>query len=155
MQAQPFALTYHIKQEAVWSDGTPVSADDFIFTLDAIRNPANGTSKTGYEFVTQADRVDAKTVTIRFSQPYPNWKTLFEFVLPKHVLAGHDLDQVWRDEIADPVTHAPIGSGPFLVSSWTKGQSLTVSRNPRWWGPTGPFLDTDRVPGPAVLKRSD
>ena len=142
VQAQPFALTYHIKQEAVWSDGTPVSADDFIFTLDTIRNPANGTSKTGYEFVTQADRIDAKTVTLRFSQPYPNWRTLFEFVVPKHVLAGRDFNQVWRDEIADPVTHAPIGSGPFLVSSWTKGQSLTVSRNPRWWGPTGPFLDT-------------
>jgi peptide/nickel transport system substrate-binding protein len=142
VQAQPFALTYHIKQEAVWSDGTPVSADDFIFTLDAIRNPANGTSKAGYEFVTQADKVDPKTVTIRFSQPYPNWRTLFEFVFPKHVLAGHDFNQVWRNEIADPVTHAPIGSGPFLVSSWTKGQSLTVSRNPRWWGPTGPFLDT-------------
>ena len=142
VQAQPFSLTYHIKQQAVWSDGTPVSADDFIFTLDAIRNPANRTSKAGYEFVTQADRVDAKTVTLRFSQPYPNWRTLFEFVLPNHVLAGRDLNQVWRDEIADPVTHAPIGSGPFLVTAWAKGQSVTVSRNPRWWGPSGPFLDT-------------
>ena len=143
VQAQPFALTYHIKQQAVWSDGTPVSADDFIFTLDAIRDPANGTFKTGYEFVTQADRVDAKTVTLRFSQPYPNWKTLFEFVLPKHVLAGEDFNQAWRNEIANPVTHEPIGSGPFLVTAWTKGQSLTVSRNPRWWGSSGgPLLDT-------------
>ena len=88
VQAQPFALTYHIKQEAVWSDGTPVSADDFIFTLDTIRNPANGTSKTGYEFVTQADRIDAKTVTLRFSQPYPNWRTLFEFVVPSTFSPG-------------------------------------------------------------------
>jgi peptide/nickel transport system substrate-binding protein len=142
VQAQPFTLTYHIKQQAVWSDGTPVSSDDFIFTLDAIRDPANGTLKAGYEFVTGAERVDAKTVTLRFSQPYPNWRTLFPFVYPKHVLAGHDFAQVWRNEIADPVTHEPIGSGPFLVTSWTKGQSLTVSRNPRWWGPTGPSLDT-------------
>jgi peptide/nickel transport system substrate-binding protein len=148
VQAQPFALTYHIKQQAVWSDGTPVSADDFIFTLEAIRNPAHRTSKAGYEFVTQADRVDAKTVTLHFSQSYPNWKTLFGFVLPKHVLAGRDLNLVWRDEIADPVTHTPIGSGPFLVTSWTRGQSLTVSRNPRWWGPSGPFLDTVEFRGP-------
>ena len=49
---------------------------------------------------------------------------------------GHDLDQVWRDEIADPVTHAPIGSGRSSSRRGREGQSLTASRNPRWRGRT-------------------
>lgn len=142
VQAQPFALTYHIKQQAVWSDGAPITADDFIFTLETIRDPANSTLKSGYEHVIDAVRVDAKTVTVRFAAPNPDWKTLFRYVLPKHVLAGHDFNQVWRDGIDDPVTHAPIGSGPFLITGWTRGDSLTSSRNPRWWGTPGPFLDS-------------
>ena len=143
VQTQPFALTYRIKKQAVWSDGKPVTADDFIFTLDSIRDPGNATNsaRSGFEFVTESVRVDAKTFTLRFSRPYPNWEALFPVVLPKHVLQGHDLDQVFRDEIANPSTHAPIGSGPFLVTSWTRGQSLTVARNPRWWGHGGPSLD--------------
>ena len=71
--------------------------------------------------MTQADRVDAKTFRLHFSPPYPNWRSLFPFVHPKHVLSGHDFDQVLLDEIADPVTHEPIGSGPFLVTGWPRG----------------------------------
>ena len=141
VQSQPFALTYHIKRKARWSDGTPVTADDFIFTLETILDPSNNTLRFGYERIVEAVRVDARTVRFRFSAPNPDWRSLFRWVLPKHVLAGHDFDQVWRDEIDDPVTHEPIGSGPFLVTGWTRGQSLTVTRNPRWRGQR-PFLDS-------------
>ena len=141
VQTQPFALTYHIKRKAHWSDGKPVTADDFIFTLETILDPSNNTLRTGYERIVQSVKVDTRTVTFRFSAPNPDWRSLFPHVLPKHVLAGHDFDQVWRDEIADPVTHEPIGSGPFLVTGWTKGQSLTTTRNPRWFG-RRPFLDS-------------
>lgn len=141
VQSEPFVLTYHIKRKAVWSDGTPVTADDFIFTLETILDPANNTLRFGYERIVESVKVDAKTVTFRFSAPNPDWRSLFPFVLPEHVLAGHDFDQVWRDGIADPVTHEPIGSGPFLVTGWTQGQSLTVTRNPGWWG-RRPFLDS-------------
>ena len=142
VQAQPFTLTYHIKRRAVWSDGTPITAADFVFTAETIRDPANHTLKAGYERITEAVALDAKTARFRFSAPNPDWKSLFPFVLPKHVLAGRDFDQVWRDEIANPVTHAPIASGPFLFTGRVRGQSLTLSRNPRWWGSFGPYLSS-------------
>ena len=105
-------LTYHIKHKAVWSDGSPVTADDFIFTLETILDPANNTLRFGYERIVESEKVDPKTVRFRFSAPNPDWRSLFPFVLPEHVLAGHDFDQVWRDGIDDPVTHEPIGSRP-------------------------------------------
>jgi peptide/nickel transport system substrate-binding protein len=138
----PFALTYHIKPGAVWSDGIPVSSDDFIFTHDVLLDPANDVlSRTGYELIERAVRLDAKTVRFEFSRPFVAWKQLFPSVLPKHALDGADFDQIWQTELAHPTTHEPIGSGPFLVTEWAKGDSLTLSRNPRWWGPHAPYLE--------------
>jgi peptide/nickel transport system substrate-binding protein len=136
----PFALTYHIRPEAVWSDGVPVGADDFIFSLGATLEGEVQT-RAGYELITDAAKIDEKTVKFVFSRPFAAWRTLFSNVLPAHVLQGRDLATVWESEVADPTTHEPIGSGPFLVSGWDRSESLRLSRNPRWWGPRRPFLD--------------
>jgi ABC-type transport system substrate-binding protein len=141
MSRDPFTLTYHIKPEAVWSDGTPVSAHDFVFTLRKTLDSAVQ-SRTGYDLVTDAVEVDAKTPRFVFARPYAAWKTLFPNVLPAHVLEGRDFNTVWDSELADPATHAPIGSGPFLLTGWDHGNALTLSRNPRWWGAHQPALDT-------------
>ena len=143
VETAPFRLTYHLKEQAVWSDATPLTSADFAFTLDTILNPDNSiASRAGYALVTQVDQIDDKTFRITFSAPYPDWRSLFPVVLPEHILSGHDFDQVLLDEIADPVTHEPIGSGPFLLTERSPGVSLTVSRNPRWWGATVPSLQS-------------
>jgi peptide/nickel transport system substrate-binding protein len=142
VERDPFALTYHIKDEAVWSDGRPVSADDFLFTLAVTLDSHNAVlTRQGYDLIVQRVKVDEKTVRLVFTRPYAAWRTLFPSILPRHVLEGTDLNQVWQSEIADPDTHQPIGSGPFLVTGWSRGQSLMLSRNPRWWGRHAPFLD--------------
>ena len=104
VETAPFRLTYHIKEQAVWSDAAPLTSADFAFTLDTILNPDNSiASRAGYALVTQADEIDAKTFRLTFSAPYPDWRSLFPVVLPEHILSGHDFDQVLQDEIADPV----------------------------------------------------
>jgi peptide/nickel transport system substrate-binding protein len=142
--AGPFTLTYHVRPDAVWSDGTPVTSDDFLYTLDAVRDPGNASTaaRQRYADVTGAERIGAKTFRLAFGRVVADWRRLFDVVLPKHVLEGHDLDAVFRTGIVDPDTGGPIGSGPFLFGSWTRGASLTLTANPRWWGATGPFLDT-------------
>jgi ABC-type transport system substrate-binding protein len=139
--APVFSLTYHVKPQAVWSDGTPVGADDLIFTWQTMVNPSNDiASRSGYDRITNAVKIDAKTVRFEFSGVVAGWQSLFSVVLPQHVLAGRDFNSVWRSEIADPATHTPIGSGPYLLSSWVKGQGMTLTRNPHWWGPHVPSL---------------
>ena len=111
------------RRKAKWSDGTPVTADDFIFTLETILDPATTRLRdAGYEphrRVRQGRCEDGDGSAS--ARRTPTGGRCFRYVLPKHVLAGHDFDQVWRDEIADPVTHEPIGSGPFLITGWTRG----------------------------------
>ena len=136
----PFTVTYEIKEDAVWSDGVPVSAEDFAFTWQTMVNPEfDITERTGYELITDAEIVDDKTVTFTFSEPYVSYRQLFSTaggtgVLPAHALEGADFNSVWNQAIVSPETGEPIANGPFVFSEWNPGQDLTVVRNEAYWG---------------------
>ena len=134
----PFTLTYRIRPEARWSDGIPVTSQDFVFTHNAIRS-AQITDVHGA--VRSIRALDAKTVRVVLGARDAGWRSLFPFVLPRHALAGEDLARVWSDRIDYPKTGSPIGSGPFLVGSWERGKQLTLVRNRRYWGPHTSYLD--------------
>jgi peptide/nickel transport system substrate-binding protein len=154
--ADPFTLTYHIRPDAVWSDGTPVTADDFLFTLDSVRDPYNNATTAAWRWfrdLLTAEKLTEKSLRLVFSRIQTRWQAVFAYVLPKHVLEGHELEAVFLNEIADPDTHEPIGSGPFLLTSRSAGSSLTLTPNPRWWGDTGPYLD--RIVFRVLLLSSD
>lgn len=141
----PFTLTYHIRPEARWSDGVPVTASDFVFTQVAIRKyvPPGTLSDAGFQrkLVRSVRAVDAKTVRVVISARSAAWRELFAVVLPRHALAGGDLEHVWEDRVDNPKSGAPIGSGPFLVEGWDRGKEMTLRRNPRYWGPHRAYLD--------------
>ena len=65
---------------------------------------------------------------------HAGWRALFGNILPRHALAGEKLGSIWADGIVNPKTGRPIGSGPFLVGRWERGEQLTLVRNPRYWG---------------------
>ena len=135
--ADPFTVTYEIKEEAVWSDGTPVSAYDFRFTYKSFMN-AGGTDPTGYQRIASAQIVDDKTITFTFRRPYPDYKTLFTDVVPRHLLIDKNLRRrsyrIWRRQI-------PISAGPFKFAEWERGSHLTLVRNDAYWGEHLAYLD--------------
>ncbi len=137
----PFTITYHIKPQAKWSDGQPVTSKDFIFTWKTFVNPKwQMASRAGYDQIKSAQAIDDKTVKFIFSKPFADWKDLFEPVLPEHVLNGQNFNKVWQNCICDPKTGKGIGDGPFVFQSYQKGNQLTLVKNPNWWG-SGPHLD--------------
>ena len=82
----PQTIVYKIKQEAVWSDGTPVSADDFEYLWRNLNGSVKGNdvaSTTGYDQIKSVKGSDnGKTVTVVFSEPFTDWKSLFYGLLP-------------------------------------------------------------------------
>jgi peptide/nickel transport system substrate-binding protein len=153
LQMNPMRLTYHLNPKATWSDGKPVTARDMIFTWKTIVNkawdkkPSGGgiVSRTGYELITKATTKGPKTVTFTFSKPFGGWKDLWGGalgIMPQHVLQGTDFTKVFINDISNPKTHQPIGSGPFLLKSWAKGSQLTLVRNPRYWGSHKAYLNS-------------
>jgi peptide/nickel transport system substrate-binding protein len=138
----PFTLTYHIRPEARWSDGTAITAGDFLFTYRArLKFPPLGDDNLYETRIRSIRAIDAKTVSVVLRSRFAVWRDLFEIVLPRHALRGRDPGSIWTDRIDDPRTGRPIGSGPFLVQRWERGKQLTLVRNPRWWGAHPAYLD--------------
>jgi peptide/nickel transport system substrate-binding protein len=134
----PQTVVYKIKPNAVWSDGTPVSADDFIYLWKNM----NGTIKsndvsttTGYD---QMESVkgsnNGKTVTVVFQTPFGDWKSMFAsgtFILPSHFVEKQSGG--WNTELDKSPENIP-SAGWFKVQSYTPGQSLTLVRNDKYYG---------------------
>jgi peptide/nickel transport system substrate-binding protein len=140
----PFSITYSINPEAEWSDGTPITAEDFIFTVDTYLDPKNDVAtREGYNKIdTEAtDSPDEKTVTFNFTEPYAGWRELFHPLFPAHVLEGENFNKVWTNGIVDPDTGEGIASGPFVFESYNKGADLTIVRNENWYGDHLAYLD--------------
>jgi peptide/nickel transport system substrate-binding protein len=133
-------ITYHLRRDVKWQDGLPLTARDVAFTFSAIMSPHNNVvSRVGYEEVQRIDEVDDWTVRIRLRRRYA--PILSEFfapnqnyaILPAHLLAGQaDLND-------SPFNAAPIGSGPYRVVSWKRGEDLRLERNASYVGGTPGF----------------
>jgi peptide/nickel transport system substrate-binding protein len=130
----PFTLTYKIRDEAQWSDGTPITSDDFIFTMDTILDDKNQmASRAGYDKIEDAEAIDDKTVKFTFSEAYAGWRDLFNPIYPKHAIEGENFNKIWNKGWVDR-DGEPIASGPFQFESYKKGSELTLVKNENFWG---------------------
>lgn len=140
----PFTVEWKIRPEANWSDGTPVSADDFEYfwqMCNGSQEEADCATTSGYDLITTFDKPDPKTFRTEFSQGYVDYQGIFTNVPPSHIAkeraqAG-DLVAAWNTAFD---TDAAVSNGPFMVSEYEKGESLTLVRNDKFWGKK-PSLD--------------
>jgi ABC-type transport system substrate-binding protein len=139
VRRQPFTVVYRIRPEARWSDGVPVTARDFVFTHRV--RVEHAFADDNHLKVRRVRAVGAKTVEVVLRAPWVDWRLLFDVVLPRHAVAGHDFESVWKDGIENPRTGQAIGSGPFLLAGWQRGKQMTFVRNPRYWGPHTAYVD--------------
>jgi peptide/nickel transport system substrate-binding protein len=131
----PQTVTYKIKPNAVWSDGTPISADDFIYNWknqNGTDKKADAASTTGYEDIqTLTGSDNGKTVTAVFKNKFSDWKALFGPMVPAHYAEAQKGG--WNTGFDKDPQNIPSG-GPFKVDNYTQGQSLTLSKNDKYWG---------------------
>ena len=140
----PQAIVYTIKPEAVWSDGTPISADDFIYawrTRNGVDCPECKVASTaGYEQIKSVTGSDGgKTVTVVYKTPYVDWHQTFGNIYPAHIAArqgGLAASFAWFGE-----NRPDYSGGPYLISAYEPDRSITEVPNPRWYGATKPQLD--------------
>ena len=118
-------VTFQIRDEAVWSDGTPISGADFQFTLDTIVDPITPIDTTFYEDIVSSS-YSAKTFSFTMSAPTPAHELMFDTILPKHAVEGSDFTADWNDVMWP-------SAGPFVFDRWNKGESITVVRNANYW----------------------
>jgi peptide/nickel transport system substrate-binding protein len=136
-------LTYHLRRNARWQDGIPVTADDVVFTFAKIRDSrVPYVSRALYDAVERVDARDAHTVVVHLAHPEPD--APYEIfvagqngeIVPKHLLDHVD------DMLHAPFNAAPIGSGAYRVERWDRGSSVTLRANHEYFGGVPPI---DRI----------
>jgi peptide/nickel transport system substrate-binding protein len=131
-------MTWNLQEGVQWHDGEEFTSEDVCFTWEFIASEAGAAvyNQTEYLHITECDDSDPYTVVFTWDGPYAPYASLFDTVLPEHVLAGQDVVTY------DAYNRSPLGTGPFKFVEWQTGEYVRVEKNENYWrGPEYPKLD--------------
>jgi microcin C transport system substrate-binding protein len=132
------AMYFKINPKAMWSDGKPVTADDFIYTLEHHRSPKIIAPWYNEYYSTQFDRVikyDDHTIAVVMKEAKPELHLYANIApTPRHFYQplGDDFVKKYNWLIAP-------NTGPYIVTEFDKGKSVTFSRKKDWWAKDLPY----------------
>ncbi len=147
-------FTFHLRSEARWSDGTPITADDFVYSFRRGLSPALAARSAylAYDIVNAeaynagqvraealgVDAVDAHTLRIRLRRPLPFLPGLLtnQFFRPVPRQAVERYGEAWAN------VGRLVASGPFMLQTWRPYDELVVVRNPLYWDAANVRLDS-------------
>jgi microcin C transport system substrate-binding protein len=137
-------VAFELRPEAKFSDGTPVTAEDVAWTYRTLLEKGRPSFRVQFVDVTDVEVQGPRRVVFHFKSNENRQLPLIVGGLPvmsKHFFDGRDFTK--------PLTDPPIGSGPYRISSFELGRSVTYTRRPDWWAkdmPTGKGTNNfDRV----------
>ncbi|MDB5094041.1 MAG: putative Extracellular solute-binding proteinfamily 5 [Candidatus Eremiobacteraeota bacterium] len=125
------AITYHLHSGVKWHDGAPFTSKDVKFSWQAMMNDANNVNeRVGYEDVKSVDTPNDLTVVFHLKRKFaPFVNTVFGesdspvAIVPEHLLAKYkDLNRI-------PFNQEPVGTGPFKVARWVRGDHIELVAN--------------------------
>lgn len=128
-------LTFHLFENACFSDGHPVTSDDVIFTFDLINNDkidAPVTRSYVADNIASWTALDKHTVQFKMKEKYFLALDICggQWILPKHIY-GDVAPEVYNEQMRETC----IGSGPWILKQWDKGEQIVLERNENYWGP--------------------
>ena len=133
-------LTFHLRDDAVWTDGVPVTAEDVRFTFTVQKNKEIGSPGLEFkDFISDVEVVDPHTVRFHFTRVYP-----YQLMDANdgHIVPAHAWGKVpfekWRTTDFEPLL---VSCGPFRLAAHNPNQTLILERNPTYWGTPRPYLD--------------
>ncbi len=132
LQMDQMIVTFHLRSDLTWSDGTPVTADDsaYAYSLDA------DTDTPSSKFLvdrTQTYEATDPTTTQWWGIPGyldPTFMTNFWAPAPKHVWGQFKAAQLPQ---IDDATRSPVGWGPYMIQEWVKADHITLTKNPYYF----------------------
>jgi peptide/nickel transport system substrate-binding protein len=125
------SVIWKLKQGVNWSDGTPFTAADVVFTYEFLVNPeVAANSAAVYESIESVEAIDDYTVKVNFKEPNPAWSLPFVgsegMILPRHIYEGYNGANI-REA---PANLMPVGTGPYQVVEFKPGDTVVYEPNP-------------------------
>lgn len=129
VSADGLTYTYALREGVKFSDGAPFSAKDVVFTYRTILDArTNNASKTELDAIAGVEARGEDTVVFTLKYPYAPFaeRTVLP-IAPEHIAGRQDVNS------GDFTTH-PVGTGPYVLTAWSKGEKLSFKANPGYWG---------------------
>ncbi|MEM7524315.1 MAG: ABC transporter substrate-binding protein, partial [Pseudomonadota bacterium] len=131
------SVTLNLVKDATFHDGAPITSEDVAFSI--MTTKANHPFKTMFEPVEAIETPDAHTAIIKLAKPHPAimlaLSPALAPVLPKHLFDNGE------DPKSNSFNSNPVGSGPFMLESFTQGESIVLKKNPNHFQDGYPLLD--------------
>ncbi|WP_137726228.1 ABC transporter family substrate-binding protein [Prescottella subtropica] len=139
----PSSIVYQLRNEAQWSDGAPIAAEDFRYLWRQMTSQPGVVDPAGYGLIEDIESSGGgKTVTVQLSAPYPAWRELFTDLVPSHLLK--DSPGGFARGLLDGI---PVSGGRFHIKSVDRGRDeILLERNDRFW-------DTPAEPDQILMRR--
>ncbi|WP_432081870.1 ABC transporter substrate-binding protein [Streptomyces sp. WAC 04229] len=121
--------TYTLRKGVKFSDGEPLTAQDVVYTYRTVLDEkTNNTARTELDAVKDVRATGDDTVVFTLKYPYAAFaaRTVLP-VVPEHVAGGQDPN-------TGDFNTKPVGTGPYVLSNWSKGEKLAFKANPHYWG---------------------
>jgi peptide/nickel transport system substrate-binding protein len=132
-------VTWKMRDDIVWADGEPVTADDVVFTWEKMSDPEGGIWSPGSDYTDGVEKIDDYTFVVHYNTVYPGY--LYQLggeqvaIWPEHYCSA-DQDFVSWDCGRDPLSN-----GPYMLEEWAEGDHLTLVRNPNYYEEGKPYID--------------
>ncbi|GAA2829063.1 ABC transporter substrate-binding protein [Nonomuraea rubra] len=123
--------TFTLRPNVKFSSGAPFTADDVVFSLDRVKSDWKLKIKTQLDVVDKVEKKDDSTAVVTLKQPSNG----FLYAMTSRLGAMFS-----RTGVAD-LANKPVGTGPYVLGSWRRGDSLRLDANPSYWG-TKPALSS-------------
>jgi peptide/nickel transport system substrate-binding protein len=127
-------ITLKLRSDLVWSDGEPLTSEDFVFTANMHTDPKNAVATAyPYDQLASIEAPDKGTVVLTFKEPFASWAgTLWKGLLPSHILKPVFEKDGTLDN-AEWNRNPTVGCGPFVLDKWESGSYARFVANDKYW----------------------
>ncbi len=131
------SVTFNLLEGVTWSDGEPFTANDVVFTWEWVTDPASATNTAEiWGDIASLEAIDDLTIKATFNNPTPLWFVPFTnngvgSIYPQHILAEGSIDDFRLN---------PIGTGPYVVESFSVNDQVVYAVNENYREPNKPYF---------------
>lgn len=139
ISADAKTYTFKLQEGATFHDGKPCTAEDVVFSIMKFHMEVSPRSRAIFQRIKDAKVIDPLTAQFTLEAPFEPLIMMFDVtaaaIVPKHLYEGTDFR-------ANPNNTKPIGTGPFLLKEWVRGNYIHLAKYDGYWKKGEPMLDS-------------
>ncbi|MDR1514589.1 MAG: ABC transporter substrate-binding protein [Synergistaceae bacterium] len=120
--------TFYLKEGVKFSDGTPVTTDDWIYSYERLITSKESVWTDSFSMIDKVTATGDNTLRFKLKAPSPF------FLAATSMFCASVMPKAYCEKVGDDgIAQNPIGTGPFMLESWNRGEKLVFAKNPYYW----------------------